>query len=224
MTGDEYRQSFEIRKLRARLSKHDKNLLALEKAHEIRKFEIELYWKRTAYFWTIIAAIFAGFFLMASKNNAIDSEMNSLYLPLIAFTGFVFSYAWFLVNKGSKFWQENWEYHIDSLENNITGPLYKTVLCKRDNVNSEKMKWKDYITSSESISVSKVNLFIALFTMSVWAILFLSTITSFFGILSSSVLMLAFIGFAYKSCRTNLSDSNKPTYIKTHLRRTEIDS
>ena len=34
---------------------------ALKAALDIRKFEIELYWKRAAYFWTLIAASFAGY-------------------------------------------------------------------------------------------------------------------------------------------------------------------
>ncbi|EOC1346511.1 hypothetical protein ACI093_001564 [Cronobacter turicensis] len=220
MIENEYNQAFSIRKTQARKIKSDKNQLALDRAHEIRKFEIELYWKRTAYFWTIIAAIFAGFLLMASKKT--ETELSGAYLSLIAFTGFVFSYAWFLVNKGSKFWQENWEYHIDCLENQVTGPLYKTVLYKKDSIDARKMKWKNYILSSESISVSKVNQFIALFTMFVWASLFLSTITTFWGTIFSSIAMLLFIGFVYNNCKTDLSDKDKPTQIKSHSRETKI--
>ena len=37
---------------------------ALDQALDIRKFEIELYWKRTAYFWTLITAAFAGYFVI----------------------------------------------------------------------------------------------------------------------------------------------------------------
>jgi hypothetical protein len=34
---------------------------------------------------------------------------------------------------GSKFWQENWEKHINMLEDNIEGRLYKTIwLSKKD--------------------------------------------------------------------------------------------
>ena len=33
-------------------------------ALDIRKFEIDLYWKRAAYFWTFIAAAFGAYFLM----------------------------------------------------------------------------------------------------------------------------------------------------------------
>ena len=33
---------------------------ALNRAHEIRKFEIELYWKRATYFWLLQAAVFTA--------------------------------------------------------------------------------------------------------------------------------------------------------------------
>ena len=45
---------------------------ALKQALDIRKFEIELYWKRTAYFWTLIAATFAGYVAIQSKNPDAD--------------------------------------------------------------------------------------------------------------------------------------------------------
>lgn len=34
---------------------------ALKQAYEIRKFEIELYWKRATYFWTFLGASFVGY-------------------------------------------------------------------------------------------------------------------------------------------------------------------
>ena len=49
-------------------------------------------------------------------------------LAVTAFFCFFFSLAWTLVNKGSKFWQKNWEAHIDMLEENVTGNLYETFL------------------------------------------------------------------------------------------------
>lgn len=36
---------------------------ALALALDIRKFEIDLYWKRATYFWAFIAAAFAGYAL-----------------------------------------------------------------------------------------------------------------------------------------------------------------
>ena len=34
---------------------------AIDVAFDIRKFEIDLYWKRAAYYWTFIAATFAAY-------------------------------------------------------------------------------------------------------------------------------------------------------------------
>ncbi|WP_437438215.1 RipA family octameric membrane protein, partial [Vibrio cholerae] len=41
---------------------------AFAQASDIRKFEIELYWKRATYFWALIAVAFAGFFAVASGD------------------------------------------------------------------------------------------------------------------------------------------------------------
>lgn len=79
---------------------------ALELALDIRKFEISLYWQRTAYFWALIAATFAGYLAVLSAEHIEDKQF---YAFAVACLGFVFSLAWFLVNRGSKFWQENWE-------------------------------------------------------------------------------------------------------------------
>src|SRR5688572_33382321 len=71
---------------------------ALKVAHDIRKFEIELYWKRSAYFWTFIAAALAGYFVLQEKagQDAVDAAY------LVTCLGFTFSLAWYFVNRGSK--------------------------------------------------------------------------------------------------------------------------
>ena len=66
---------------------------ALERAHDIRRFEIDLYWKRATYFWTLLAAVFGGFFLiqasedLASDNKRQDSlsswRTSELCFPLV---------------------------------------------------------------------------------------------------------------------------------------------
>ena len=134
---------------------------ALEHALDIRKFEIELYWKRATYFWTLIAVTFAGYFAVLSSEKLQDKE----YLAyIISCVGLVFTWAWFLVNRGSKYWQENWENHVNMLEDKVTGPLYKTVLFRPpDEEICEK-----FFTGPWTISVSKTNQWVSTFTLCIW--------------------------------------------------------
>ena len=113
---------------------------ALKQAYEIRKFEIELYWKRATYFWTFIGAAFVGY---AAILNTVSTSTSQIPIPdrefiliLIACIGLVFSVAWHCVNKGSKFWQENWENHVELLEDKIFGPLYKTLTSRPSHATS----------------------------------------------------------------------------------------
>ncbi|MGH1593001.1 RipA family octameric membrane protein [Yersinia proxima] len=214
-------RAFGIRKFYARKARYDRNLLALEKAHEIRKFEIELYWKRTAYFWTLIAAMFAGFLLLASKHSEKAIDNADLYLIFIASTGFVFSYGWFLVNKGSKFWQENWEFHIDRLEDEITGPLYKTVL-HRQNCMEKNKKWKELMHAPQNFSVSKINQFIAVYTMFLWAILMSIPSMSFWNYLFIMLFIFFILKLMNKHCQSEIKAEEEPMKIKTINRKTEF--
>lgn len=148
---------------------------ALEHALDIRKFEIDLYWKRATYFWTFIGATFAGF-LGVQASSAQNKPDLSVVLSCL---GIVFSFAWFLVNRGSKFWQENWEKHVDILENKIQGPLYKIVLSRNTEDFSRSEKIKDWITGPSTISVSKVNQLISLYVFLVWIVLLFYSLPPF---------------------------------------------
>lgn len=226
MKANGMRRSLVLKQIEVRKEKHDKLLLAFEKAHEVRKFEIDLYWRRTAYFWAIIAAIFAGFFLMASKSDGNISRQQELYLGIIAIIGFVFSYAWFLVNKGSKFWQENWEYHIDTLEDEITGPLYKTVYYRKGVQNKDKDKTlKEHILSPSSISVSKVNQSVALTTMVTWVVLLLSIVEKQ-GVIMTIIYsaLLVFISKKmHDHCKSEFYNNKNATMIESHVRETKLE-
>ncbi len=137
---------------------------ALEHALDIRKFEIELYWKRAAYFWTLIAAAFAGYFVILSSEHLADKKFLAF---IVACVGFLFTFAWFQVNRGSKQWQENWENHVDILEDKITGPLYKTILGRPPGDDF----FERYVTGPGNISVSKTNQIVNLFTLCIWLVL-----------------------------------------------------
>lgn len=121
-----------------------------KKAWEAKNFEIEHYWKRANYFWAFQVASFAGYF---SVLNARNYSSNPEILYFVICIGIITSFAWTFTNKGSKTWQRHWEIHVDMLENNITGPLYKIV------------------TSPKTYSVSKINEIVSNFIISIWIIM-----------------------------------------------------
>lgn len=142
---------------------------ALEHALEIRKFEIELYWKRAAYFWTFIGASFAGYGAVEGSSGITDKA--ALTVPLSCL-GLIFSVGWFCVNKGSKQWQENWENHVDLLEDEKIGPLYRIVLI-RDKPKSRKGRLISFLTGPGALSVSRINQLISLYVTLIWTVLLL---------------------------------------------------
>ena len=137
---------------------------ALKVALDVRKFEIELYWKRATYFWTFIAATFVGY-------NAVQGSQDKEFLKfLLSSLGFVLSLGWGLANRGSKQWQENWEHHVDHLEDEIMGPLYKVTLPRMRP--KGLLAWLDFISVGPSRhSVSKINQLISLYIIVIWAVL-----------------------------------------------------
>ena len=137
---------------------------ALRQALDIRKFEIDMYWKRTTYFWTLIAATFAGFFVLQSKDSASNLEA----ILLVCCIGLTFSVGWYFVNRGSKYWQNNWERHVDLLEEEVVGPLYKTTIAQDSYGFFE-------IFSAFPFSVSRINQTLSLFIVAIWLSLVVKT-------------------------------------------------
>lgn len=124
-------------------------LKAWEKSWEIRNFEIQMYWKRATYFWAFIASVFAAYFVVIAGEDYVLTELN-MHQYVLIWVGLILSIAWTMVNHGSKLWQENWEKHIDMLENKISGPLYKVILRRH------------------SYSVSKINERISWMMIGLW--------------------------------------------------------
>lgn len=123
-------------------------------AWSIRNFEIEMYWKRANYFWAFLASTFIGYFaLVNSENYRKFDRFNHVEIYFIVCIGFILSIAWILTNKGSKSWQRHWEIHVDLLEDNFTGPLYKTVY------------------PTKTYSVSKINEIVSFVFAMVWFLL-----------------------------------------------------
>lgn len=110
---------------------------AYERAAQTREFEIKLYWERARYFWAFITTIYVAYYNVLI--SVYDKTHGSFSLLVLSGLGLFFTVAWILVSKGSRHWQENWERHINLLEDDVTGPLFK-------------------LYKANSFSVSKANL------------------------------------------------------------------
>ncbi len=145
---------------------------ALRRAHEIRKFEIDLYWKRATYFWAVEGAAFIGFAAFWREKS-----VGSLLLAIaFACIGLVTGFAGWLSARGSKFWQESWEKHIDLLEDQFEGHLYKTIWIGPEDV---------------QFSVSRLNERLNLILFLFWAVLILTVLT-YFGFTACAGLKIGF--------------------------------
>lgn len=175
----------------------------LKKSWEIRDFEIELFWKRATYFSVIVGALLVAFYNTQDCKNC-NNLANIDYKLIISFLGCVSSFVWWLSNRGSKFWQENWEKHIDLLENEINnGDIYRLVLGKRNN----------------AFSVSKLNIYFSFVVFIAWITLYYSlifsislfsaiTIIQVFKILIIPTILLTI----YFRCKTSFKDEK--SFIK----------
>jgi hypothetical protein len=139
---------------------------AMASALDIRKFEIDLYWKRATYFWAFIAAAFAGYGLTYKTAADLEPWLSTVFSSL----GLVFSVAWHLVNRGSKFWQNNWERHVDLLEDMTLGPLYKVIAVSDESIKGNPL------SSPGQFSVSRVNQILSGFVTTVWLLLFVKSL------------------------------------------------
>ncbi|ENN8395791.1 hypothetical protein ACAX60_004429 [Serratia marcescens] len=111
---------------------YDKIEEAYNKSHDIRKFEIELYWKRSTYFWTLISVLVAICGVVSAaflKDGKFPTELRS-FLFCTSILGYFISLHFLITCVSGKQWQENWERHIDILESYFSGNLYKLNLVK----------------------------------------------------------------------------------------------
>lgn len=133
---------------------------ALKVALDNRKFEIELYWRRTKYFFDAFIAL-GGFSVIVSLLGLYDKGEGTLmytFLIMLECVGIVSAFAWVCANKGSKYWQVNWEQYVDELGEEILGPLFQHPIDPRSN-------------GLKRYSVSKVNLILSYYVLGVWIVM-----------------------------------------------------
>jgi hypothetical protein len=120
----------------------------LKIAVDVRKFEIENFWRRSLFFWGFIVASYAGY---AQSKTVLTSSV-------ITHFGFLASFSWYLVNRGSKYWQENWEKKVENLERGLN--LFRT-----------KEKVESHILGAGNFSVTKITTFLSLAVSLSWLVL-----------------------------------------------------
>ncbi len=145
---------------------------ALDRAYELRTFEIEHYWKRATYFWAFQVAIFAAFGLFWRDACSATNPWSPVTVALSGL-GVLTAFANYFSAKGSTFWQNNWELHIDMLEDEIEGRLYKSVWLPE---------------GRRSFSVSKVNQKLSCFFIVFWVFVASYVTLNFLGWLPLEIL------------------------------------
>lgn len=105
---------------------------ALERSYQQRTFEIEHLWKRATFFWGLQAGVFAAFGLVWKAAEEVTGSFYVLFM--LAGMGFLTALSNSFAARGSKFWQQNWEDHIDMLESHSEGELYRTVWLREGQV------------------------------------------------------------------------------------------
>jgi len=153
--------------------KKEKLEKALEIALDTRKFEIGLYWKRTGYFVIFIGAVFVGYYtiLSSDKSDKIEKEQQSWLLLILPALGFLLSLLWHMANRGSKFWQENWEAHIEELSTHLGIPIFGIIKSRKHSICN--------VMGQYPFSVSKVNQMVSLFITISWVLVFIKEVLSF---------------------------------------------
>ncbi|EFC72708.1 RipA family octameric membrane protein [Prevotella melaninogenica] len=146
---------------------------AFQIALDTRKFEIELYWKRTGYFVLFIGAVFVGYYKVLPISGPSGSEKEWLLL-LLSSLGFLLSLLWYMANRGSKFWQENWEAHIEDLSIKLRKPIFGIIKINEYTIYNPKQFNKSY-----PFSVSKVNQMVSLIITFSWLLILLKDLGVF---------------------------------------------
>lgn len=86
-------------------------------AVQARAQELELFWKRSLFFWGFIGSAFVGYAAMSDNTGPAAITLTCF--------GLVCSLAWTLANRGSKYWQENWEQKVAKAEDAVVGELFR---------------------------------------------------------------------------------------------------
>lgn len=162
---------------------HDPKLFEI--SLQIRNFEIELFWKRSLFFWGFIASAFVGFAALYEKST--------FYSIIIAHFGLICSLCWTLLNRGSKFWQENWESKVADEKLSKYHELFTTI---------EPVQSKFPILQARKFSVSKLTIGLSDYVVLLWVGIILNSLLNKFDLVliksnGTSILIIFLLTIIY---------------------------
>ncbi len=120
----------------------------------LRNKEIDLFWKRGLFFWGFIASAFIGFATLYKDNIGLSI--------IIACFGMICSFVLTLANRGSKYWQENWEQKAHRIADEILGKYFSK---------EEEVMKKGMWLQARRYSVSKLAIALSDYLFGIWTII-----------------------------------------------------
>jgi hypothetical protein len=133
-----------------------------------RNAEIELFWKRSSYYWVFVAAALVAYGGLGRDNRT--------FRLLISSFGLMSSLAWLLGNIGSKWWQENWEQKLKEISPEVVGA---DIFTPRSPESMSKDTWSTPIIR---YSVTRLATLLSEFVVILWIAIFLKEIFGLLGI------------------------------------------
>jgi len=123
----------------------------LKHAVAARQLEIELFWRRSLFFWGFISAAFIALATSYGRHP---------YLAIaVTCFGLICSLCWTLLNRGSKYWYEAWETKVEREEPNVMGMLFGRI---------ESIKRNHPLVRARRYSVSKLLIVLSDYVLILW--------------------------------------------------------
>jgi len=126
-------------------------------AIETRNLELKLFWQRSIFFAGFIAAIFIGYYSI--KADSMPGSSVEMVRAILLILGALFSLAWCLANRGSKYWYESWEVKVSKAEKELGAEFFDEWIKPQD---------KFFLYRARLYSVSKLTIFLSDLVFIAW--------------------------------------------------------
>lgn len=139
----------------------DKLFLELNKSLEFRNYEIDNFWKRGWFFGVLIIFLLTTYFSLI-KNGLLS------YTIFLSFLQFLVALLQTLMNRGSKYWQERWEFKVKNREMECKIDITRT---EKYNENEHKYIYACILSKNENILTRAHHISVSKLAFLVWDIL-----------------------------------------------------